>query len=126
MYGASSGDEFVDANEGPEHALEERGRAALGEVAAQAAERGVETVTALEHGVPEERIRAVDLVVLGTRRRPDERRSLLGSTTERVARLADQPVSVLKTAVYGRSHSAAQRSTASNTGASDAPFSVSE
>jgi hypothetical protein len=86
VYEASSGDEFVDANEGPEHASRST----------------------------------------NWRRRPDERRSLLGSTTERVARLADQPVSVLKTAVYGRSHSAAQRSTASNTGASDAPFSVSE
>ncbi|ESS05746.1 MAG: universal stress protein UspA related nucleotide-binding protein [uncultured archaeon A07HB70] len=105
VYEAYSGDEFVDANEGPEHALEERGRDALDEVAAQAAERGVETVTALEHGVPEERIRAyadrhaVDLVVLGTRRRPDEYRSLLGSTTERVTRLADQPVFVVKTTV---------------------------
>jgi nucleotide-binding universal stress UspA family protein len=103
VYEAYSGDEFVDGHEGPEHALAERGEEAVEEVAAAAEERGVEVVPAVERGVPEERIRAyaaahgVDLVVLGTRRRPDEYRSLLGSTTERVARLADRPVLVVKT-----------------------------
>jgi nucleotide-binding universal stress UspA family protein len=104
VYEAYSGDEFVDGHEGPEHALEERGRDALATVAETCAARGVEAVTALEHGVPEERVRAyaadhdVDVVVVGTRRRPDEYRSLLGSTAERVARLADRPVLVVKTA----------------------------
>jgi nucleotide-binding universal stress UspA family protein len=104
VYEAYSGDEFVDSHEGPEHALEERGHDAVEGVVATAEERGVEVVATLEHGVPEERIRAyaadhdVDLVVVGTRRRPDEYRSLLGSTTERVARLADRPVLVVKTA----------------------------
>ncbi|MEF8819071.1 MAG: universal stress protein [Haloferacaceae archaeon] len=105
VYEAYSGDEFVDGHEGPEHALEERGHDAVAAVAEAGAEQGVEVVGAVEHGVPEERIRAyaadndVDLVVVGTRRRPDEYRSLLGSTTERVARLADRPVLVVKTAV---------------------------
>ena len=84
--------------------LEERGHEALESVGEAGADRGVDVVRALEHGVPEERILAyaadhdVDLVVVGTRRRPDEYRSLLGSTTERVARLADRPVLVVKTA----------------------------
>jgi nucleotide-binding universal stress UspA family protein len=104
VYQAYSGDEFVDGHEGPEHALEERGHEALESVGEAGADRGVDVVRALEHGVPEERILAyaadhdVDLVVVGTRRRPDEYRSLLGSTTERVARLADRPVLVVKTA----------------------------
>jgi nucleotide-binding universal stress UspA family protein len=36
---------------------------------------------------------------MGTRRRPDEYRSLLGSTTDRVLRLAEMPVTVVKTPV---------------------------
>jgi nucleotide-binding universal stress UspA family protein len=104
VYEAYSGDEFVDGHEGPEHALEERGHDAVESVAEAGGERGVAVVEALEHGVPEDRILAyaadhdVDLIVVGTRRRPDEYRSLLGSTTERVARLADRPVLVVKTA----------------------------
>jgi nucleotide-binding universal stress UspA family protein len=103
VYEAYSGDEFVDGHEGPEHALAERGREAVEAVAERCGARGVEAVTAVEHGVPEERIRGyatshdVDLIVVGTRRRPDEYRSLLGSTAERVVRLADQPVLVVKT-----------------------------
>lgn len=103
VYDAYSGDEFVDGHEGPEHALEERGADVLADVERRAADADVEATTALEYGVPEERLlryaddHDVDLLVLGTRRRPDEYRSLLGSVTERVARLAERPVLVVKT-----------------------------
>ncbi|QLG61854.1 cation-transporting P-type ATPase [Halorarum salinum] len=43
--------------------------------------------------------RDVDLIVLGTRRRPAEYRSLLGSVTDRVIRLTDRPSLVVKTGV---------------------------
>jgi nucleotide-binding universal stress UspA family protein len=107
VYEAYSGDEFVDSHEGPEHALEERGTDALADVERRAADASVELETALEHGVPEERLlqyaddRDVDLLVLGTRRRPDEYRSLLGSVTERVTRVTERPVLVVKTRVEG-------------------------
>jgi nucleotide-binding universal stress UspA family protein len=40
-----------------------------------------------------------DLVVMGTERRDDEYRRLVGSVTERVVRMADVPVHVVKAAV---------------------------
>jgi nucleotide-binding universal stress UspA family protein len=104
VYQACSGDEFVDDHEGPEHGLEEWGHEALESIGEAGADRNVDVVRALEHGVPEGCILAsaadhdIDLVVVGTRRWPDEYRNLLGSTTERVTRLADCPVLVVKTA----------------------------
>jgi nucleotide-binding universal stress UspA family protein len=41
----------------------------------------------------------VDLLVLGTKRRPDEYRALLGSVTDRVLRLTTRPATVVKTEV---------------------------
>lgn len=38
-------------------------------------------------------------MVAGSKRRPDAYRALLGSVTERVVRLADRPVLVVKTPV---------------------------
>jgi nucleotide-binding universal stress UspA family protein len=107
VYEAYSGDEYVDEREGPEHGLEEVGEEALAAVADRAAAADVEAVERLEHGRPEEVILEyaeesdVDLLVMGTRRRPDEYRSLLGSVTERVVRLADRPVVVVKTESEG-------------------------
>jgi nucleotide-binding universal stress UspA family protein len=107
VYEAYSGDEFVDEHEGPEHAMEERGEEALADVERRAAGANVEVVTALAYGDPEERVlhyadeHDVDLLVLGTRRRPDEYRSLLGSVTERVVRLTHRPVLVVKTDAAG-------------------------
>ncbi|SEP05765.1 Nucleotide-binding universal stress protein, UspA family [Halogranum amylolyticum] len=105
VYSAYSGDEYVDEAEGPEHGLEEHGQETLRRIEAQADEAGVTVVDALEHGMPHEVIvdyateEDVDLVVLGTKRRPDEYRSLLGSVTDRVLRLTDRPALVIKTDV---------------------------
>jgi len=105
VYSAYSGDEYVDEHEGPEHGLEEVGEEALATVTERATDRGVEVIEALRHGRPHEEIvdyaadEGVDLVVLGTRRHPEEYRSLLGSVTDRVVRLADEPVTVVKTPV---------------------------
>ena len=105
VYDAYSGDEYVDGREGPEHGLEEVGEEAIATVSERAAEHGVDVDGHIEHGQPPETIvefareAGVDLVVLGTRRRPDEYRSLLGSVTDRVLRLAEMPVTVVKTPV---------------------------
>ncbi|WP_299331387.1 universal stress protein [Haloplanus sp.] len=105
VYSAYSGDEYVDEREGPEHGLEEVGENALAAVRARAADDGVETVETLRRGRPHEVIvdyatdNDVDLIVLGTRRHPEEYRSLLGSVTDRVVRLCERPVTVIKTTV---------------------------
>ncbi|GAB3312586.1 universal stress protein [Haloplanus rallus] len=105
VYSAYSGDEYVDEREGPEHGLEEVGEEALAAVTDRAAKHGVEVIETLRHGRPHEEIvdyageEGVDLIVLGTRRHPEEYRSLLGSVTDRVVRLADEPVVVVKTPV---------------------------
>ena len=102
---AYSGDEYVDGAEGPEHGLEEHGEEALSELRQRASEAGVDTETAIHHGRPSEAIVAyandhdVDLLVLGTKRRPDEYRALLGSVTDRVLRLTTRPATVVKTEV---------------------------
>lgn len=103
VYGAYSGDEFVQEDEGPQATLEEHGEQALEEIAAAGADRGVTVETTLRYGSPDEEIVAegeecnADLLVLGTHVRPDEYRQLLGSVTERVLRLTERPVTVVKT-----------------------------
>ncbi|MFB6108662.1 MAG: universal stress protein [Haloplanus sp.] len=105
VYSAYSGDEYVDEREGPEHGLEEVGEETLDAVRETAADHGVDTVEELRHGVPHEEVvryadeNDVDLLVLGTKRLPDEYRSLLGSVTDRVVRTAERPVLVVKTPV---------------------------
>jgi len=100
---AYSGDEYVDEAEGPEHGLEEHGRETLDSVRDRASDAGVDVVDAMRHGRPAESVVAyaddedVDLLVLGTKRRPDEYRSLLGSVTDRVVRLTHRPTAVVKT-----------------------------
>ena len=79
-------------------ALEEEGEAATGAVAERAAAAGVDCTTAIERGYPSEAIldyadeHGVDLIVMGTHGRRGLSRMLLGSTAERVVRLADVPV----------------------------------
>jgi nucleotide-binding universal stress UspA family protein len=103
VYAAYSGDEYVDERESLEHALEEQGREALDRIAARAEEAGVEVLTALERGVPHEQVveyadeRDVDLIVMGTRERPESYRRALGSVTDRVLRTTVRPVHVAKT-----------------------------
>jgi nucleotide-binding universal stress UspA family protein len=100
-----SGDEYVDESEGPEHGLEELGRDTIDDIRTKADERGIEVVEALQHGRPAERIVTyadesdIDLLVLGTKRRPAEYRALLGSVTDRVLRLTTRPATVIKTEV---------------------------
>jgi nucleotide-binding universal stress UspA family protein len=102
---AYSGDEYVDEAEGPEHGLEELGEETLTEIQSQATDAGVEVETAMRHGQPAETIvgyaddQNADLLVLGTKRRPDEYRALLGSVTDRVLRLTTRPATVVKTEV---------------------------
>jgi len=102
---AYSGDEYVDESEGPEHGLEEHGEETLAALRDRASAAGVDLETSLHHGYPAEAIVAyaddcdADLLVLGTKRRPEEYRALLGSVTDRVLRLTTRPATVVKTEV---------------------------
>jgi len=102
---AYSGDEYVDEAEGPEHGLEELGEETLSELRRRASETDVDIQTAILHGQPAETIveyaddHNVDVLVLGTKRRPEEYRALLGSVTDRVLRLTTRPATVVKTEV---------------------------
>ncbi|MFP8957714.1 universal stress protein [Natrialbaceae archaeon A-CW3] len=105
VYAAYGGDEYVHESEGLEAALEHRGVDTLEAAAEQASEAGVETVREIHHGIPHEAILEyaddadVDLLVMGSKARSGEYRRLLGSVTDRVVRLADRPVTVVKTPV---------------------------
>ena len=102
---AYSGDEYVDEAEGPEHGLEEHGKDTLSELRRRASEAGVDVETVMQHGRPAETIveyaddHDADVLVLGTKRRPEEYRALLGSVTDRVLRLTTRPATVVKTEV---------------------------
>mgnify|MGYP000020605575 FL=1 len=102
---AYSGDEYVHEAEGPEHGLEEHGEETLSELRRRASDADVDIETTMRHGRPAETIVAyaddhdADLLVLGTKRRPDEYRALLGSVTDRVLRLTTRPATVVKTEV---------------------------
>ena len=104
-YSSYSGDEYVHEFEGLESALEQAGEDALAAVLEQAEAAGVEAETAIRHGVPHQEILAyadehdVGLVVVGSKNRPGEYRRLLGSVAERVARMSERPVTVVKTPV---------------------------
>lgn len=102
---AYSGDEYVDEAEGPEHGLKERGEEVLSQLREHASAAGIDVETTIRRGQPAESIleraddRDVDLLVLGTKRRPDEYRALLGSVTDRVLRVTTRPVIVVKTEI---------------------------
>ncbi len=104
-YGSYSGDEYVHEFEGLESALEQAGEEAIEEIVAAADAAGIETETVLRHGVPHEEILAyadevdIGLTVIGSKHRSGEYRRLLGSVAERVARMAERPVTVVKTPV---------------------------
>ena len=107
VYNAYSGDEYVDEAEGPEHGLEEQGEEAIAAIRQRASDAGVGSVETVRHGRPSDVIvdyadeTDAELLVLGTKRRPDEYRALLGSVTDRVLRLTDRPTLVVKTEVEG-------------------------
>ena len=81
----------------------EEGEKALARISTSIAERNpdVETVNAVEQGVPYEEIRRyareedIDAVVMATHQRSERDRQLLGSVTERVVRTSDVPVFVV-------------------------------
>ncbi len=106
-YSSYSGDEYVHEFEGLESALEQAGEEAIEEVVSPAEAAGIETESVIRHGVPHEEILAyadeadIDLTVIGSKNRPGEYRRLLGSVAERVARMSERPVSVVKTPVEG-------------------------
>lgn len=107
VYSAYGGDEYIDEHEGLEHALEQRGREAIDDVVERIADTNIEVVDVLQHGVPHETILAymddhdIDLTVMGTRRRPDEYRQVLGSVTDRVSQLTTRPILIVKSAAVG-------------------------
>ncbi|WP_254522212.1 universal stress protein [Natrinema caseinilyticum] len=80
--------------------LEETSRAAVDEAATRAADRGVETVTAVDTGHPAECIvdyaatNDVDLIVMGTSGDEYER-NVVGSVSQRVVREAPVPVTTV-------------------------------
>lgn len=104
-YSSYTGDEYVHEFEGLEDALEQAGGEAVESVQACAANAGVETVTAVRHGVPHEEILRygddadIGLTIMGSKHRSSEYRRLLGSVAERVVRTTDRPVTVVKTPV---------------------------
>ena len=106
-YSSYPGDEYVHEFEGLERALEQAGREAVDEIVDAAAREGVHTEAVVRHGVPHQEILRymdeadVDLVVVGSKNRSDQYRRLLGSVAERVAHLAERPVTIVKTPVEG-------------------------
>ncbi|MHC3439723.1 universal stress protein [Natrialbaceae archaeon A-gly3] len=105
VYSSYTGDEYVHEFEGLESALETEGEEAIEEIAERVREAGLEPKTVLRHGSPHEQIleyaeeEDVDLLVMGSKERSGEYRRLLGSVTERVARLSSRPVTIVKTPV---------------------------
>lgn len=106
-YSSYPGDEYVHEFEGLETALERSGREAVNAIAERAATADVSTVTEIRHGVPHEEILAyvteadIDLTVVGSKHRSGEYRRLLGSVAERIARMSERPVTIVKTPVEG-------------------------
>jgi nucleotide-binding universal stress UspA family protein len=81
-----------------EQTLRERAESVVESVAERAADAGVETITAVEPGVPDDVVveyaadHDCDLVVMGTHGRTGLQRYLLGSVTERTVRRSSVPV----------------------------------
>ncbi|OLZ42457.1 universal stress protein UspA [Natrinema saccharevitans] len=105
VYSSYSGDEYVHEFESLETALEHVGEESLESAAEAARDAGLEPTTVVRHGRPHEQILQyadeadVDMLVMGSKERPGEYRQLLGSVTDRVARLASRPVTIVKTPV---------------------------
>jgi nucleotide-binding universal stress UspA family protein len=104
-YNSYSGDEYVHEFEGLESALEQAGEEAVEEILETASDAGIEAEGVVDHGVPHEEILAyaesadTGLIVIGSKNRSGEYRRLLGSVAERVTRMAERPVTVVKTPV---------------------------
>lgn len=78
--------------------MEKKGQGYTDEIAEMAEEAGVECVTVVRSGIPEETIleyaheHGVDLISMGKRGRSDPDKLLIGSTTQRVVARSDVPV----------------------------------
>lgn len=102
IYGAYTGDEFVHESEGVEQTLREEGEEALASVKEQAQSADVNVETAIRDGIPHEAIveyidnNDIELAVLGSKQQSGEYRRLLGSVSERVARLTRIPITIVK------------------------------
>lgn len=83
--------------------MEAAGRSSVEEIRDRALEAGIHTVSAIRQGTPYREIldyageNEVDLIVMGTHGRTGLQRTLLGSVTERVVRLSDNPVLTVRT-----------------------------
>lgn len=104
-YSSYPGDEYVHEFEGLEHALEQAGERAVGQITQDAAARDIETESVILHGIPHEEIltymdrESIDLTIIGSKIRPSEYRRLLGSVAERVTHMAKRPVLIVKSPV---------------------------
>lgn len=104
-YSSYPGDEYVHEFEGLEKALEQAGQDAVETIADRAESTGIETESVIRHGVPHAEIleymdeNDIGLTVLGSKNRSGEYRRLLGSVTERVANMAERPITIVKTPV---------------------------
>ena len=82
--------------------IEAQGQQLTDEIASWLSEEGVETATAVRHGEPSEAITEyaeandIDLITMGTHGRRGLRRRLIGSVTEKVVRLSEQPVMTVR------------------------------
>lgn len=104
-YSSYPGDEYVHEFEGLEAALETAGQQAVDEIIDNAERANVEATGVIRHGIPHEEILRymeeadIDLTVIGSKNRPGEYRRLLGSVAQRVANMAERPVTIVKTPV---------------------------
>lgn len=105
IYGAYSGDEFVQDHEGPQATLEEAGEDALERIVEEAAASGVDVTTSMRYGRPAEEIVKeaeeieADSIIMGTKSATQAYRSQVGSVTDDVLHLTDRSVTVVKTPV---------------------------
>lgn len=87
---------------GQQRRLEERARGIAEATVDEHAGAGVESVTAVEYGIPDATVtdyaadQGADLIVMGTHGWTGLNRLLIGSTTERVVRSAEAPVLTVK------------------------------
>ena len=104
-YSSYPGDEYVHEFEGLERALEQAGEDAIAAITDQAEAAGIETESVIKHGVPHEEILRymdtadIDHTIVGSKNRSGEYRQLLGSVAERIATMAERPVTIVKTPV---------------------------
>ncbi|MFC6784698.1 universal stress protein [Halobaculum halobium] len=81
--------------------LEKKGRGFTNDISELAGEAGVDCVTVVKSGIPEDEIieyaeaEGVDLIVIGKRGRADPDKPLIGSTTKRVLGRTEVPVRVV-------------------------------